>query len=194
MKRLITTAIFATFVSVLFAQEFVLTPLGFRDAADTSRNFVVIEKPGLTVDLLQKDVIAILTKSYNRAEDEIISEPGRVTLKTRHPNQINYRGTGGSPVVALWLRYSVTMQFKGGKFRVDDPEVSLMGNRDPITLKRKVVFYSLPLLKKAVDEQPYFLFNDKGENLSKETTDLLTKIFNDLLKQLAAEKDASDNY
>lgn len=193
MKRLITTAIFATFVSVLFAQEFVLTPLGFRDAADTSRNFVVIEKPGLTVDLLQKDVISILNKTYNRAEDEIISEPGKVTLKTRHPNQINYRGAVGSPVVALWLQYSVTIQFKGGKFRVDDPGISLMSIRDPTTLKRKVVFYSTPLLNKAADEQPYYLFNDKGENLSKETTDQLTKIFNDLLKQLASAKAATDN-
>ena len=196
MKRLIVMLVVAAMASTSFAQQFVLTPLGFRDAADTSKNYVVIEKPGIAADVLQKNTISILDKIYNKAEDAIISEPGKITIKTRHPNQINFGRILGTPIAIFWLNYSITIQFKDGKIRVDDPSASLKGDVEPATQKKQVVFYSTQLYRKAVDEQPYYLFSDKGKNMSKYTTDQLEKIFNDLVAQVTTVKAeaADDNW
>lgn len=188
MKRIFVMLVVAAMAATTFAQQFVLTPLGFRDAADTSKNYVVIEKPGISADLLQKNTLSILDKIYNKPEDAIISEPGKITIKAKHPNQIHYGRILGTPAAIFILNYSVTIQFRDGRVRVDDPSTTFLGHVDNTMQKRWVMFYSQEVMQKEVDQYPCFLFSKNGKNTSKYASDQLEKIFNDLIAQVASLK------
>lgn len=78
MKKLLLLFIILTSLNG-FSQKFELTPQGFVDSADHTKNYLVLEFPNKTKEELFKETMIYLNKSYFSPQD-IISSVDKETI------------------------------------------------------------------------------------------------------------------
>lgn len=105
--------------SLIFAQEFKLTPNNFVNKADETKNYVVIEKPGKTKEQLFIDVKKYISASYKGVKfdgyNEVANE--QIVLDLRDEQEGNVKILGVSLLSGyISIRYEIN--FKDGRFMI----------------------------------------------------------------------------
>lgn len=103
-----------------FSQKFELTPKGFVDSEDHTKNYLVLEFPNKTKEELFKETMIYLTKNYVSAKDVISKVDNEV---------ITINAYSSIPVTVGFQkytnRYTISFSFKDSKVKVDSPTVDL---------------------------------------------------------------------
>lgn len=119
MKRLlIVLAVFLSFVA--HGQEFELTPQGFVDVAKPDNNYLVIEADGTQSELYKK--VQLFVMKLYKDPKEVLSgvEPEVLTINGAQSNAIRRNS-----MHVFDLDYTLTIQFKDSKLRIDAPSVTM---------------------------------------------------------------------
>lgn len=119
MKKIFIIVILLNTFTV-FSQKFELTPNGFVDSEDHSKNYIVIEFPSKTKEELLNETMIYLTKNYVSANDVINKVNEEViTISAYSSNQITlgYRNYTN--------KYIITFSFKDSKVKIDSPLIEL---------------------------------------------------------------------
>lgn len=123
MKKLLLLFIILTSLNG-FSQKFELTPQGFVDSADHTKNYLVLEFPNKTKEELFKETMIYLNKSYFSPQDIISSvDKETITITTLSSHLIR------AMVSEFYNQYSITFSFKDGKVKIDAPNVNLFNKK-----------------------------------------------------------------
>jgi len=119
MKKIFIIVILLNTFTV-FSQKFELTPHGFVDSEDHSKNYIVIEFASKTKEELFNETMIYLTKNYVSAKDVI----------SKVDNEVITINAYSSILVTLGFqkytnRYIISFSFKDSKVKIDSPIVDL---------------------------------------------------------------------
>ena len=107
---------------VFASAQFKLTPGGFVSAADTTKNYVVIDAPGVSQADLYKRTLIYLSKQFASPKDAIsIIDNESITI-----NSIDNVGVRGFS--NFLVNYTINLEFKDDKLRVISPSLNRMYN------------------------------------------------------------------
>ncbi len=158
----------------VFAQKFQLTPSGFVNAEDPSKNYVVVEFEGKTQSELYKQVLVMLNKKYKSAKDVISSvEPETITLNAVAIKPI--RRTGAH---SFTNKYNITLSFRDGKIKIDAPTFNLFtydyGKKQEMYLTGGF----------SMDGSSFGIYNKKGEVKIEKAVEDLNAFANDFIEEI----------
>lgn len=104
----------------MFSQKFELTPNGFVDSEDHTKNYLVLEFPNKTKEELFNETMIYLTKNYVSSKDVISKVDNEV---------ITINAYSSIPVTVGFQkytnRYTISFSFKDSKVKIDSPTVDL---------------------------------------------------------------------
>lgn len=117
MKRLILLLLFILSAHCGYSQ-FLLTPEGFINESDESKNYVVLNFDGKNKEDLFKQAKNTITSYYNSPKD-VLSEsfPDMLSVSGYAPIKFNFGGMYGRAEADLY--YKITMSFKDEKVKID---------------------------------------------------------------------------
>lgn len=111
--------------SSLFAKgqsnPFLLTPTGFKNTADTSKEFIVLEFPGKSKLDLYKSVELFVNKKYMSPKDVI----SKVDNEAISVNGFSARSIRRNTVHIFDMTYTLNFEFKDDKLKVSAPVIIL---------------------------------------------------------------------
>lgn len=119
MKKLILFIMFFN-IFTMFSQKFELTPNGFVDSEDHTKNYLVLEFPNKTKEDLFKETLIYLNKTYFSPQD-IISTVENETITITAVSSTLIRAM----ISEFYNQYSITLSFKDNKVKIDSPNVNL---------------------------------------------------------------------
>lgn len=131
MKKTIYTIILFAFASIAYAQNqtFTLTPKGFVNSADSTKDFIVLNFEGKKLEDIYKQTLIYMNKYYKSPKEVISSVPNEtVTVRGLGEEKIK---EGNFPRKPFDIKYTIVFSFKDGKVRIDAPSfdlISLNGN------------------------------------------------------------------
>jgi len=107
----------------LFANaQFKLTPSGFVSAADSTKNYIVIDAPGISKADLYKRTLIYLSKQFVSPKD-VVSNVENESVTINSVDVVPVRGFSNFTV-----NYTLTIEFKDSKLRVLSPSLNRMYN------------------------------------------------------------------
>lgn len=103
--------------TLLQAQSFKLSPLGFVNAEEPSKTYVVLEFPEKTKEEIYKQVMFKLNKMFNSPKDVLsVLENESITI-----NAIDSKRVRRTSMHSFKNRYTLTLEFKNGKMKINAP-------------------------------------------------------------------------
>lgn len=125
MKKLLFTMGLLLMLSMsAFAQGFTLTPNGFVNSEDETKNYVVVDMQGTQQELYRK-VRAYLVSIYRSPKDVLSeSEPDVITINGIESNAVQKKALGMS-AVSYDMNYTISIRFKDNRIRFDAPTFTL---------------------------------------------------------------------
>lgn len=162
------------FGALMYGQKFQLTPNGFVNAEDNSKNYVVVDFPNKSKEEIYKKVSVMLNKKYKSSKDVISAvEPESITINAISAKKI--RRTG---MHSFDNRYNITLSFKDGKVKIDAPSFELStfdyGKKQEMFL---IGGFSL-------DGSSFGIYNKKGELKINKAADDLNTFANEFIEDI----------
>jgi hypothetical protein len=118
-KLLFTTAILIVAITTTTHAQFVLTPEGMR--VNGQDDYLVLEIEGMDQKQLYKKTLLFINQQYKSPKDVMSTvEPVAITINGNQPNAIKRNS-----MHSFDMNYSLNMQFKDGKIRVNVPDFKL---------------------------------------------------------------------
>ncbi|MCW8310124.1 DUF4468 domain-containing protein [Sphingobacterium sp. InxBP1] len=154
------------------AQTMKLTPNDFVDAADESKNYVVLNFPGKSQQELYKAVLKFANSVYNRPEKVITKVEGEQIVLDAMEKQVT---SWGRLRKDLDFFYKITMDFKDGRMRFS-PNYKYLEGYDGI---------EYPLVKKSNLWVKTAMFNTGGKVRREAAQQDLEKFINDFIVAIA---------
>ncbi|HEY1025306.1 MAG TPA: DUF4468 domain-containing protein [Sphingobacteriaceae bacterium] len=114
---------------ITWAQDkFELTFNGFRNAADTTKDYVVIDIPNLDKATLYKNAMIYLSKQYVSPKDVLSTVDNEsITINAVSQNAVKIKHLYLNP---SWdVNYTITLQFRDNKVRVSEPSLNKISTR-----------------------------------------------------------------
>jgi hypothetical protein len=177
MNRVFLFLLLATISIATRAQNFIITPKGLTNAADSSKRYIVINVDSVSARDLYTRVYSYIQRTWKNPE---FTNNGRIEGELLHvknyaADAIVARGNLGMKLY-LNLRYSLNLDFKTGKVRYEIVDLNINTTADNGTSNS----YYIPYTKGLV----WCLYNKDGTVPKKGegTKDQLEKYFNDQLK------------
>lgn len=164
----------------IFAQGFTLTPDGFVNTNDEGKGFVVFETTGTQQELYNK-AKTYLMKLY-RSPKDVLSEsaPETITINGISTDAVQKKAMG-MVAVSYDMNYTIVLQFKDGKVRVDAPSFSLYSDGSGKPIKMYLKGKSNGGVGSEVINT---IYNTKGQLKAKYAKDQLESFFNDYIQSL----------
>lgn len=121
MKLLFSFLLIVPVISFSQSTYFTLTPSGFQNASDTTKNYIVLTYPGEKQNNLFNKTLLYLNKAYRSPKDVISKvENQSITISGYQPNAI-HRNT----LHVFSMGYSLTIEFKDERMKVSAPAIEL---------------------------------------------------------------------
>jgi hypothetical protein len=102
-------------------QTFTLTPAGFKNSKDTTKDFVVMEYKGKNKADLYKQVLLYMNKIYSSPKD-VISTVDNESITI---NGISQNSVRRNSVHVFDLNYTINFEFKDEKIKISAPAMTL---------------------------------------------------------------------
>ncbi|MFC4213485.1 DUF4468 domain-containing protein [Pedobacter lithocola] len=137
MKRLLLSLAFALITAATFAQttpKMELKPFGFASAADSTKNFVVLEVPKLKQSDLYNKTLTYLNGLYKNPSQVISSVDGESITVNGYTNDVQ----GTFKFHQYPFTYNIVFQFKDGKIKYQPRFIKLM--EVPETMPAKEIY------------------------------------------------------
>ena len=117
MKKILFILILIT--SVVYAQEFTVTPNGLRDNANLEQSYVVINTPGKTAEQNYNNTIKYINKTYKSPKDVMKGDvKGEyISFDTHVSNFLVVKNSGVKVVIDA--NYSIELSFKGDRVKLE---------------------------------------------------------------------------
>lgn len=122
MKKI--TLIFAMLVPFFGFSQFVLTPNGFVDEKDETKNHLVYEFEGKTTEEIYTNILATLTNIYKSAKD-VLNVVENKTIVANGIETVCETKTKTGCFYHLDLNYRISIDFKNNKIRISSPRIDL---------------------------------------------------------------------
>lgn len=171
MKNILFVLLLA-FPSFVNAQ-FTLTPAGFVSTVDSTKNFLVVDAPGLKQADLYKKAMVYLNASFVSPKNVLSVVDGEsITINGLAKDAIKMKVLYLNPT---WdIDYTITLQFKDGKFRLSEPHIN------------KISTYTGDVYRVAtIGPGPgKEIYNKKGELKQKDGKENLEVYFNAFIKTM----------
>lgn len=190
LKNLMAAAVLALCAAPAFAQSFVVTPQGLRDAADSSRGFVVIPVEGATARQLYDNAMRYIVKTYANP-DKVIKgkiEGEYIRMETFSDDMATLKNGWASLTVTGHMTTELT--FKEGKVKYEVVLLDMGITSGP----QGVVFQG------GLSMSNHAIYNKSGKLQQPEAKKGLEEFFNGDVAALAAslktapEKSKGDNW
>ena len=137
MKKILFILILIT--SVVYAQEFTVTPNGLRDNANLEQSYVVINTPGKTAEQNYNNTIKYINKTYKSPKDVMKGDvKGEYISFDTHVSNFLIVKNSGFPV-NIDATYTIELSFKGDRVKFEVINLD-MYNGDPQYSNYKVLF------------------------------------------------------
>lgn len=187
MKKLLFLLIISFSISV-YAQdsEFILTPEGFRDKNDNSKDYVVINTKGAQAELYSKVKMNISTRY--RSPKDVLSEsyPDMITITGYSENAIF-----PNALITYEMDYVINIKFKDDKIRIDAPFFELYTYIDD---KRANLLLAGTANLGLGAETNKYIYNKKGELKVKQAPVQLQDFFNSFIRDLTLSTNNKNNW
>lgn len=164
MKKLFLFLVLSVFSFASFAQKYELTPDGL--VASDGKNYIVVEVPNTTADELYKIVERELVPIFPPAKTTYNKEvEGRIAITTAGMD-IFRMSTGPMMQYIMDVEYTIIIDIKDGKFRMQTPKINLIGTCANFRVSR-IVIYDDPKNHKDFTKKQ-FIFNYKDKSIQNE--------------------------
>lgn len=188
MKRflIILLSIFALLQSTA-AQEVEITQKGFVDKQNTQNNYVVLDVPNSSKEILYNKALKFVGKYYNNPKfvtSTIENDQIVIDGATSDYIKIIYRLSGSN----LWYyNYKIILDFKDNKVKVS-PIFKFLSNSDDDD--------QINLIGKKILGTSTGLFNEKGKILKESGNQKINEVTNDLIQKLYLDlkQDSSNDW
>lgn len=122
MKKVLLFVLGYALPLIASAQSFTLTPDGFRNAEDESKDYIVVQIDGTQEELFNKAKTAV-TSIFSSPKDVLsFNEPDIIVATGISSGDLQYKMMG--MVTFFDVPYRLQMQFKEGRIRIDAPAAS----------------------------------------------------------------------
>jgi len=153
---------------------FSLTPEGFRNNIESDKDYIVIDFPNNTQEELFKRVLLFVNSSFVSPKDVI----SKVDNELISLNGFAKDAVKGNFIGSFDLNYTISIQFKDGRIRINAPSINKM-----INISTKV--QEMILVGGTDLTGSYFaIFNRKGEVKSQNAKVCLEDYFENLINTL----------
>ena len=117
MKRILLVLILIT--SIVYAQEYTVTPDGLKDNANLEKTYVVINTPGKTAEQNYNNAMKYINKTYKSPKDVIKGDvKGEyISFDTHVSNFLIVKNSGVKVVIDA--NYTVELSFKGDRVKLE---------------------------------------------------------------------------
>ena len=183
MKKFLLTSIALVCLFMNANAQLVLSPDGFISAADSTKNYIVVDMKGEQADLYKQVKGAVL--SMFRSPKDVLSESA--------PEMLTINGFAEDGVVipkALGLKmtydvnFTISFKFRDGKIRVDAPSFicknTSMGDKTVELVLRGGSNYGFG--KTTVNS----IYNKKGDKANEKEKKIVEDFFNQLISKIIA--------
>ena len=117
MKKILFVLILIT--SIVYAQEFTVTPTGLKDNANLEKTYVVINTPGKTAEQNYNNAIKYINKTYKSPKDVIKGDiTGEYISFDTHVSDFLVVKNSGVKVV-IDATYRTELSFKGDRVKFE---------------------------------------------------------------------------
>lgn len=191
MKKLLSLLIASLSISANAQNaDFILTHEGFRDKADNSKDYIVIDTPGSQTNLYSRAKTNI--SAMYRSPKDVLSEaaPEMITITGYSDNTI-FRKSIGVMVVSYEMNYTINLRFKDDKIRIDAPFFELYNNSGD--KKANLFLVGTPNLGLGAETTNY-IYNKKGELREKWALVQLENFFNSFIRDLINSLESGDDW
>ena len=198
-KYLFLTILFCS--TLVFGQNkyFELTPFGFRNATDSTKDYVVLNFPKKTKAELYKRVLVWANKNYVTGKNVVSPvENENITINAYGEYDDDMTKSFGEPNA---VKYRINISFKDGKIKIDAPDFQLSIDNTKIGL---ICPKDILKLMTHTNEKETWCFYYEIENENKTSLvenkikiQALSDFFNqriDQIKQKIENKTTDDNW
>lgn len=182
MKRITLTSVL--FLCYLFVNaQLVLTPQGFVSTNDTSKNYIVVSFDSIGQKALFDMALLYLNTIYVSPKDVLsLVDSTSITI-----NGLSKRAIPLSKLHVFDLNYSINIQFKQGKIRVNAPAVKL-------TTTVYSNFQTLYIVaNNSLDGRRLGIWNEKGKLVSERAKLELETFFNNYIAEMVKGINSNSN-
>jgi hypothetical protein len=117
MKRILLVLILIT--SIVYAQEYTVTPDGLKDNANLEKTYVVINTPGKTAEQNYNNAMKYINKTYKSPKDVIKGDvKGEYISFDTHVSDFLIVKNSGVKVV-IDANYTIELSFKGERVKLE---------------------------------------------------------------------------
>jgi hypothetical protein len=117
MKKILLVLILI--ISIVYAQEYTVTPDGLRDKSNTEKTYVVINTPGKTGEQNYQNAIKYINKTYKSPKDVIKGdvEGEYISFNTHLSDFLVVKNSGVKVVIDA--NYTIELSFKGERVKLE---------------------------------------------------------------------------
>lgn len=175
----------------VFAQHYTLTPEGLT-AAD-GKSYIVVEVPNTTADelykLVERELVPIFPPAKTTYNKDV---EGRIAITTAGMDIFRINA-GPMMQYIMDVEYTIIIDVKDGKFRMQTPIINLIGSCANFRISRMVVYDDPKKHKDFTKKQ--FIFNYKDKSLQNEKAKVaIENHINGVVSKILAIKTVNEDW
>lgn len=191
MKKLFLLLTLCALSLPSIAQSYELTPDGL--VAPDGKNYIVVEVPNTTADelykLVERELIPIFPPAKTTYNKEV---EGRIAITTAGMD-IFRMNAGPMMQYIMDVEYTIIIDVKDGKFRMQTPIINLIGTCANFRVSRMVVYDDPKNHKDFTKKQ--FIFNYKDKSLQNEKAKVaIENHINSIVSKILAIKTVNEDW
>ena len=146
MKRILFVLMLIT--SIVYAQEYVVTPTGLKDNANVEKTYIVINTPDKTAEQSYNNAIKYINKTYKNPEEVIKADVKNDYLRfnTYVSNFLTVKNSGAK--LSIDAKYTVELSFRDNKVKLEVVNLDMYHSSGFKVLFTGGIMSSYPIYKK----------------------------------------------
>lgn len=173
MKKIVLLML-VMMLSVSAMAQFTLTPAGLVNTDNVEQNFITMDFPGKTQAQLYSSALMYLNSIYVSPKEVLsVVDNNSITVNGVSESAIYRKKSMTSTVSSFDINYTITILFKDGKIRINNPSINRMNIAGNYDSQFFVVGFS-----------GIGVFNQKDKLLAEETKTSIEKFFNTYVNDL----------
>ena len=146
MKKILFVLTLIT--SIVYAQEFTVTPTGLKDNSNLEKTYVVINTPGKTAEQNYNNAIKYINKTYKSPKDVMKGDvKGEyISFDTHVSNFLVVKNSGAK--LSIDANYTIELSFKGDRVKFEVVNLDMYHSSGFKVLFTGGIMSSYPIYKK----------------------------------------------
>ena len=134
--------------SIVYAQEYVVTPTGLKDNSNLEKTYVVINTPGKTAEQNYNNAIKYINKTYKSPKDVMKGDvKGEyISFDTHVSNFLIVKNSGAK--LSIDANYTIELSFKGDRVKFEVINLDMYHSSGFKVLFTGGIMSSYPIYKK----------------------------------------------